>query len=279
MPTIKKILFPVDFSDSCFGAARHVEAMAGHFEAEVMFLHVVGRGEHNLAEALLPSRQAQLDSFLAGEFKYFATQRLCVIGDDPAREIVATARHWSPDLVMMPTQGLGAFHRFLLGSVTAKVLHNLDCPVWTGVHSEEALPLEQIHCRRIMCSLDLRQRSQSILEWASWLAGQRGASLGIVHATVALPAAFYLANLEQDLLQALSEQAERRIDLIQKAAGTQAQVFIESGEPAAVVADAAVKFDANLLVAGRHSEVGADGYLRRNAYSILRSSPCPVISL
>jgi hypothetical protein len=34
MPAIKKILFPVDFSKRCIGAARYVEAMAGRFEAE-----------------------------------------------------------------------------------------------------------------------------------------------------------------------------------------------------------------------------------------------------
>jgi len=67
MPTIKKILFPVDFSDSCLGAARYVEALAGRFEAEIMLLHVVGMGEHNLAEDLLPQRQALLDAFLADE--------------------------------------------------------------------------------------------------------------------------------------------------------------------------------------------------------------------
>lgn len=44
MPQIKKILFPVDFSDSCFSAARYVELLAGQFQAEVMLLHVVAMG-------------------------------------------------------------------------------------------------------------------------------------------------------------------------------------------------------------------------------------------
>ena len=118
---IKRILFPVDFSDSCLGAARYVEALAGRFEAEIMLLHVVGMGEHNLAEELLPRRQAQLDAFLAGELKYFTTQRLCVTGDGPETEIVGATRRWSPDLVMMPTHGLGAFRRHMLGSITAKL--------------------------------------------------------------------------------------------------------------------------------------------------------------
>jgi hypothetical protein len=30
--------------------------------------------------------------------------------------------------------GMGVFRKFLLGSVTFKVLHNLGCPVLTGAH-------------------------------------------------------------------------------------------------------------------------------------------------
>ena len=81
-----------------------------------MLLHVVSNGTYTPAENLLPRSQAQLNSFLAGELKYFTVQRRCVTGD-PAEKIIETARSWSPDLVMMPTQGLGLFRSFLLGPV------------------------------------------------------------------------------------------------------------------------------------------------------------------
>src|SRR5271170_3151146 len=61
---------------------------------------------------------------------------------DPAQEIVQAARDRNVDLVMMSTHGHGAFYRFLLGSVAAKVLHESPCPVWTGVHLDEASPRE-----------------------------------------------------------------------------------------------------------------------------------------
>ena len=73
MLTIKKILFPVDFSEQCIGAARYVEAFAGRFDAEVMLLHVAADGEQVLARELQPARQIQLNAFLADEFKYFTT--------------------------------------------------------------------------------------------------------------------------------------------------------------------------------------------------------------
>ena len=91
MPAIKKILFPVDFSAQCVGAARHVEALAGWFQAEVMLFHVVGNGTNTLAEELKPRSQERLNAFLAGELKHFTTQRVCVVGD-PVDKIVEMAK-------------------------------------------------------------------------------------------------------------------------------------------------------------------------------------------
>jgi nucleotide-binding universal stress UspA family protein len=281
MPMIRRILFPVDFSDSSLSVARYVEFMAGLFEAEIMLLNVVGMGEGGLtlAEERLPRRQAQLNAFLADELKYFTTERVCVTGDDPAPEIVAAAGRWQPDLVMMPTHGLGVFRRLLLGSVTAKILHDLDCPVWTSVHSEAVLPLEQIHCRRILCALDLGNRSQSVLRWAAALAAESEADLGIVHATPELSAAYAGWALEQEFAESVSKQANERIEELQTAAGTAARLFISAGDTAKFIAGAAGDFEADLLVMGRHDTTGIAGYLRQNAYAILRDSPCPVISI
>jgi nucleotide-binding universal stress UspA family protein len=277
MPQIKRILFPVDFSDSCLGAARYVEAFAGQFEAEIMFLHAVGMGEHNAA--LMEKRKAQLDAFLVNEVACFSTRRVCTVADDPSWAIAEAARSWSPDLVMMPTHGLGFFRRHLLGSVTTKMLHDLKCPVWTAVHAEFAPPLEEIHCRRILCSVDLTEHSRDILEWATWLAGEYQATLGIVHATVAADTLTAGWHLREEFARYVTAQAKMRIDALQAEVGTAADVFIHPGTPKTVVAQAAGEFSADLLVIGRHGHAGLFGDLFPNANAILRESPCPVISI
>jgi nucleotide-binding universal stress UspA family protein len=281
MPSITKILFPVDFSDSCIGAARYVEALAGRFEARIMLLHVVGMGEGGLAlaEELLPARKAHLDAFLADELKYFSTERVCVIGDEPAPAIVEAALSWGADLVMLPTHGLGVFDRLVFGSVTARMLEDLDCPVWTSVHAEAAPPLEQIHCRRILCALDLSERSPSVLKWASALAAEYEADLEIVHATAEMPPAVISVGLEDELARSVAEREKKEIESLQAMAGTAARVFIDTGDPANVIAGAARDYDADLLVMGRHDGSGLAGNLQQNAYAILRESPCPVISI
>ncbi len=279
MTPIKRILFPVDFSDSCVGAARYVEAMAGRFDAEILLLHVVSMGEHSFPEDLLPGRKTRLEEFLTTDLKYFSVRRLCTIGGDVSSTIVETARSWDPDLVMIPTHGLGFFRRHLIGSVTAKVLHDLSCPVWTGVHTEQAPPLEKIACHRVLCAVDLGVRSQSVVEWAKALAAEYEAALGIVYAMPALRATSAGAYVDADFSRSLLDHATRSVDELQVQTGTDATVFISAGDPSQVVASAARDFSADLVVMGRHSGAGVSGYLRHHAYAILRSSPCPVISI
>jgi nucleotide-binding universal stress UspA family protein len=279
MPTIKKILFPVDFSARCIGAARYVEALAGRFDAEIMLLHVVENGTNTLAEELLPARKIQLDAFLSDEFKYFTTDRVCVPSRDASQTIIDTARSWRPDLLMMPTHGFGVYRRLLLGSVTAKALHDLDCPIWTDVHSEHAPALEKITCRRVLCAVDLEDQSARLLSWGTFLASEYQAELRVVHAIPALESSLPGRYLDAEFVTSIAVEAESRIAALQSRCGSKASVAIEAGEPAKVVADIAREFAADLLIIGRHNNTGAAGHLRQNAYGILRDSPCPVISI
>ncbi len=283
MPAIKRILFPVDFSKRCIGAARYVEALAGRFEAEVMLLHVVSHGEHTLASELYEKRKNQLDTFLDDELKYYSAQKVCVIGD-AAEMIVQTARSWQADLVMMPTYGLGRYRRLLLGSTTAKILHDLECPIWTDVHAEDAPELEDIACRKILCAIGMDaigmdERSDCSLAWAAYLAEEYQAELGIVHAVPAVEASAPARFLDQEFSAYVTAEARKRILRMLEARRVTAATFIEAGEPAAVAANIARNFGADLVVIGRHAKGGLAGHLRQNAYAILRESPCPVLSV
>jgi len=278
MPKIKKVLFPVDFSERCFGAARYVEALAGRFEAELLLLHVVEFGDRALIPQLEQTRKHQLDEFLEDELKHYTTKRLCLLGD-PAVKIVETVRSWEPDLVMMPTFGVGFYRRMLLGSVTTKILHDVECPVWTDVHAEQAPPLEKIVCSRVLCAVGLDQRSSCVLKWAQFLADEYQAKLSIVHAVPAAVTAGPTYALDQEYASYLAQDAAKRIEDLQQSAGSKAAAIIAAGSPVEVVTKAAHEFGADLLILGRHGRGGPLGHLRQNAYSILRDSPCPAISI
>ena len=178
----------------------------------------------------------------------------------------------------MPTHGLGFFRPSLLGSVTAKVLHDVDCPVWTAVHAEQTPPLQKITLSKVLCAVDLGTRSAHVLEWAASLANQGEVDLGIVHAAPIL-APSPGRTPDRDLTDSLVADAKARLAKLQATVGTRATVFVNAGQPHKVVECAAREFGADLLIIGRHNGDGHDGYLRHNAYRIIRESRCPVISI
>ena len=95
-----------------------------------------------------------------------------LVEGDPAIEIVRAAHEGNFDLIVMPTHGYGPFRRFVLGSVTAKVLHDADCPVLTGAHLADLNPATPIFFRNIVCAVDLGPQSGQALVAGprSWLA-------------------------------------------------------------------------------------------------------------
>jgi nucleotide-binding universal stress UspA family protein len=280
MSTLAKILLPVDFSERCLGAARYARALAGRFGSEITLLHVLEpvRYEFSTLEFggtvmndLLANRheqaRQQLELFLAAELAGARVQRVLLDGD-PAQKIVQHAHSEHADLIVVSTHGYGPFRRFILGSVTAKVLHDADCPVLTGVHMEAAPAAASIAFRTILCAVDLGPQSGRALEWASRMAGEFGARLIVVHAVPALEVTAQLAAAAKDELARLGKEL-----------APQREVVLEGGDPPSVVCRTAERFSADLLVIGRGSAAGIFGRLRTNAYAIIRQSPCPVVSV
>lgn len=185
MPVLSRILEPVEFSPRSKGAAHYVEALACHFHSEILMLHVVAPPHgvyappetlsftvaQEAVEELVVQRRAALETFLLDELKDLPVRRRVVRGD-PARQIVTVAEEERCDLIVMASHSYGPFRRFLLGSVTAKVLHDAKCPVWTGPHIESAPPRDAIRFERILCALDLNPHSREVL-------GGRGVRPGI----------------------------------------------------------------------------------------------------
>ena len=138
--------------------------MAHHFNSEIVLLHVVTPRSHaagvpeggreladfDLLAAIIKQAQNQQDRSLGPELEGLTIRRKLVNGD-VAVTIVETAEEEKADLIMMPSYSF-TFYEFLMGSVTAKVLHETECPVWTGAHVEGG-PVQRV-CdpQRPVCS-------------------------------------------------------------------------------------------------------------------------------
>jgi nucleotide-binding universal stress UspA family protein len=287
MQTFQNILFPVDLSEGCAAAAPFVETLARKFDAHVTLLHVLelppayfgepfGFGTMIDLSAVREGRQIEVDGFLKERFHGLSVSRVMLEGD-PAKHILEYAKERKVDLIAMPTHGMGVFRTLLLGSVTAKVLHDAECPVWTGAHVEEsefaAGPIE-----RVMCAVDTSENSMAAMKRAASLANDLGAKLWLVHAvpgTDALPERYF----DQDLQLFLENEARQTIGKMQAEAGLELPICIGVGGVAEVVRDAALHHRVDLLVAGRGHLTARLGRLRTHVYSLIRESPCPVISV
>lgn len=290
MSLLERILLPVDFSERSQGAARYIEALADQQHSEIYLVHVnpplgyqmnaLDLGGTMLSE-LNTDRTAdlreQLNTFLAEELRPYRVHRFLLDGD-PAKSIVEFAHTNHVSLIAMPTHGYGLFRRFLLGSVTAKVLHDADCPVWTGVHLEDAPSPDRIRFRHVMAAIDLcPAQALKALSWASQFAEQFGAQLTLIHAYPSLEGRageFFDPNWRNYFIDAAREELLK----LQRKLGMDVPMILESGDVAQVVCNQAQLSKADALVIGRGSSAGMFGRLRENAYAIIRQSPCPVVS-
>ena len=195
MITFKRILFPVDFSERCAATVRSVQAMVKRFGSELTVLHVVdlapalGIAPPEAAawatligaDSLRENGKIALERFVAREFPGVDLKADSAEGD-PATVIVDYARDHEADLIMMPTSGLGRFRRMLLGSVTAKVLHDTAVPVWTGVHAEELAAHSPDRWKHVLCALGDDARDLPTLRWAAEFAKEQKLDIRLVHA-------------------------------------------------------------------------------------------------
>lgn len=143
--TIKHILVPTDFSAGSQEAVRYAYDLAVAIDATLHVMHVLEnpfapgafmemytppspeyfldmerQAESRLKAALSPDQQARVRAVL--------TTRLGV----PATEILDRLQADPPiDLLVMATHGRGGVARFVMGSVTDKIIRSAPCPVLT----------------------------------------------------------------------------------------------------------------------------------------------------
>jgi nucleotide-binding universal stress UspA family protein len=290
MPTVKTILAPIDFSGHSAFAAQHAVALATHFGSRVIFAHVIDAAPGEFRAQMLghvfeeakdfhETMQAKLEGF-AREAANGVPFEALVDEGDPAHRLAVLAAELDVDFAVMATHGYGAFRRFLVGSTTAKLLHDLNCPVLTGVHLADRPPFRHGPYRTVVCALGLQElaHSEKVLRWASGFAGEWQAALHIVHVPPAIDwgAAEWFPPDTQELIRTASRE---RLGKLIAEVGCDAQLHVDGLDPITYVNEVVGQTDADVLVVGRSVGHGALGGVRSNAYSMIREAACPVISI
>jgi nucleotide-binding universal stress UspA family protein len=280
------ILCPTDYSEPASGALDHAVAVAGWYKARVTVLHVcIGAPTEadtlHLRQEVAPARAA---AEAAG-----ASLEVALAEGDPARSILIEADRLSADLLVMGTHGTSGFKRFILGSVTEKVLRQAASPVLTvppSVGTQVDVPFQ-----RVLCGVDFSECSLSALEYARSLAGESGACLVVVHALEwpwdepPAPEFDELPAAERAALRAFrrnrEHQARERLAALAAIGGERRMLpRIAHGKAYAAVLRVAAEEHADLIVLGVGGRSGADRALFGSTTNhVVRRATCPVLTI
>ena len=140
--TISKIVIPLDGSDTGQAALPYAETLARKMGASISLIQIIpspgtmdpsipgGAYWIKFVEAVNDTAK----DYLTGIAKKLSNQGFQttyeVITGDPAYKIVEYAEHATASLIAMSTHGRSGIARWVLGSVTDKVLHGAKTPVW-----------------------------------------------------------------------------------------------------------------------------------------------------
>ena len=282
MLPFRKILFPVDYSEPCQAAVRHVKAMVEHYQAELSLIHAFGLGpiaysELMVADPLLPQ---QIRSKEEKRLRTFASQAfpdqtvgLFVEQGDPATVIHNYVHHQGADLVMIPAQGHGPLRRLLLGSVTTKVLHDVSAAVWTATASGLTSPPVYTS---IVCALDESEEAEAVLRAAEVFARPFGAKLYLIH-SVELPS----LALELDVSsyrKLIMDSADLKLRELKGKLGIDAPHRVTDEVMMEGIRHEALWRNADLVIVGRGRSQGILSGVWSRLYPLICEAPCPVLS-
>jgi len=288
---LEKILVPLDGSELSERALDPALELAQKVGGEVILLSVpvlkhmlAVHGEGYtilLPEESLKDSRRELTEYLHKLVKSRTdpdfTLRLEVIDGDEASVIVDTAVAEDVDLIVMSTHGRSGFQKWLLGSITERVLHKTPCPVLI-VRSPQ--PISQI-----LLPLDGSELAECALEPGFEIAKRLGCQV-----TLFTVLAYYdlereemmeagpghrlqegLFTKQETYLQNVMQRYEQMLDI-------QIDVSLAKGPTARSIIDFADSQHADLIVMATHGRTG----LRRWLYGsvtekILRGAHCHML--
>ena len=145
----KRILCPVDFSDSSLAALQYATSLAEEGNAALTVLHVVEYGMHewpDIYDEFISNQQLSIQDFrtrcretsrerlelaVPAEARTWATVETVLSEGKPYREIIHAAAEHHCDLIVMGVRGRNALDLALFGSTTQQVVRLATAPVLT----------------------------------------------------------------------------------------------------------------------------------------------------
>jgi len=202
-----------------------------------------------------------------------------VVGPGPADRAILRAAHvLQPDLVVMGTHGRSGYNRFLMGSVTEKVIREILAPVLIVPRGGTRLMREPaaggIAIRRILCAVHDPERAGASLPTVAGLARAFGAEVHLVH-SLEVPGWLRGAPppARDEALRHLTAQVAAH------AADLQVTIVVREGPPYQQILAYADAQEADLIVVGARQP--GDGFptFGSTAVRVMRHGTAPVLAV
>ncbi len=295
---IRKILVPVDFSEPSKTAVNYGLSLALQFNASLVLAHVVPsstalvytypsqsldfeREQAKYAKSMLPS-------LVPEEFRQRVALTTVVEVGEVRSELLEIVAAENIDMVVMGSHGKNALGKFLLGSLTERLLRKLPVPILTVSHLDPARELHSVGpvpLNHVLYATDLSDSAESGLKFSLELARGTGARLTVLHVLKAIETVYWGAEggFVTGELESLREDALSRLhNSIPPEWGGVVPVttMMVEGEAFREILRVADEEKVDLVVLNLHGK----GFVERallgsTAERVIRSAPVPVLSI
>ncbi len=296
--TIKRILFPTDFSRCSDQALIHALSLAERYNANLLIIHVLLPLEydpydlgHHLPD--LDKVQAEIDRLSAYQVKAAIERRSyhditidqqTIRGISAAPAILEFAAREGIDLIVMGTHGRRGLNHFMLGSVAEETVRFAPCPVITVREMRHQSAMTQFN--QILVPIDFSDFSRDAISHAKHIAADFGSTVRLLHIVEeVIHPSFYVTGQTSlttwfPEIEAKSLKEMKR--LAEEAPGPQVplEFHIKEGRAAVDIIGFSKKNLIDLIVMASHGLTGIEHLLLGSvAEKVVRMAPCPLFTL
>jgi len=289
---LQNILCPVDLSDLSLRALAYAVALGRSSGSRVRVLEVVEIAQPPLpgkawsAMALTAERRAEylanLERFVEPVQSDPAILDIRLLEGEVVPIVLVEAD--TADLVVMGTHGRGGFERFVLGSVTEKVLRKTRCPVLAVPPGDQPVP-EREPFGTIVCALDFSDSSPAAIQYARDL-GRPGGRIVFVHVvdwpfgdSQIGPVPPEINQLRQSLESTAQERLRDATSGVRES-GAGTDEIVTCGKASREILRCAREHSADLIVMGAHGrEALSLGWLGSTTHRVIHGASCPVMAV
>ncbi|RRJ31417.1 universal stress protein [Halocatena pleomorpha] len=283
----ENILLPFDGSDGAASILHHTSEIAHRTDATVHILYVADTSRDSatvvngrVVDGLVQQGEKIVDEAAKTLHTLGVTHDTDVVQGNPAPTIVEYAERYGHDLIVLPTHAREGISRYLIGSISEKVVRLSSVPVLTArMQPDEQLKFPY---KKILLPTDGSTAATRAAAHGLLLAASLDAVVHVLSVVDETEVGLSVRSVgtEQDSEQvALNAVTDIISEAEEYGIGDTVQ-HIERGTPVEAIRDCIESNDIHAVVMGTTGKHGTDRILLGSvAEKTVRSAPVPVITL